>query len=403
MLGKENNFSQNKSPKVQKQKPHRPEEQSTPKMISKRIKSVLAFVNPIAKSTSNDTSNRNQVSSHHPQRSKKPIKEPLQEIKPVEEISSRHAEKFIRSSTESFHQAHNLGNKTSRYMATEESEPKRESSVYLRTYMLRSGYNTQRGAIDIRSKSKPKTIQIHISELGSGKGKSKTEKPKVVPKKDPTAKRLFTDEVDLEAEADNLFNSNIDDDDTSINSVPASHQIPNTSRSRTYLLDSDRPLGTWNANDSGSFFSKKPLDDSNKKYRYADVSYSMSDIGSARRRMDFNEVFAKKNAGRELLTNLLSFLDARDTLALMRASKTMHAETKTFMKHLRNIKLVYGLDLKQRKNYWLSVTKAKMMKELYGEPYFTSLLIKSSPAENEIKKDIDRTFLHLKQFKSQNG
>lgn len=111
----------------------------------------------------------------------------------------------------------------------------------------------------------------------------------------------------------------------------------------------------------------------------------------------------KKNAGRELLTSLLAFLDARDTVALLQVSKTMQAEKKTFMKHLREFKLKHGLEPKQRRDYWLAITKAKMMKELYGEPYFTSLLIKSCPMETDIKKDIDRTFLHLKQFKCQNG
>jgi hypothetical protein len=111
----------------------------------------------------------------------------------------------------------------------------------------------------------------------------------------------------------------------------------------------------------------------------------------------------KKNAGRELLTHLLGFLDARDSVALLSVSKIIQAEKKTFMKHLREVKIKYGLDLKQRKHYWLSVTKARVMKELYGEPYFNSLLIKSCPMENDIKKDIDRTFLHLKQFKCQNG
>lgn len=50
----------------------------------------------------------------------------------------------------------------------------------------------------------------------------------------------------------------------------------------------------------------------------------------------------------------------------------------------------------------MSVTKAKVLKELYGEPYYPSLLIKQCSAEMEIRKDIDRTFQYVKQFKTKN-
>jgi len=73
------------------------------------------------------------------------------------------------------------------------------------------------------------------------------------------------------------------------------------------------------------------------------------------------------------------------------------------MKHLTHYKYVKGLSSKQRKYYWMSVTKAKVLKELYGEPYYPSLLIKQCSAEQEIKKDIDRTFQYVKQFKMKNG
>ncbi len=114
-------------------------------------------------------------------------------------------------------------------------------------------------------------------------------------------------------------------------------------------------------------------------------------------------MFLNKAQSKDILKNLVSFLGVKDSLSLMRASKVLYAERNTFMKHLKTLKLTIGLSPKQRKHYWLAASKAKSLKDLYGEHYFSSLLIKTCPCEMEIKKDIDRTFLHVKQFKMQNG
>ena len=56
-----------------------------------------------------------------------------------------------------------------------------------------------------------------------------------------------------------------------------------------------------------------------------------------------------------------------------------------------------------RETYWFMISGASEIKRFYGDTYYRKLLTMVSPWDNDIKKDIDRTFIHNKIFKSRNG
>jgi hypothetical protein len=114
----------------------------------------------------------------------------------------------------------------------------------------------------------------------------------------------------------------------------------------------------------------------------------------------FEDVFAMH---KPLLKKLLTFLGVKDSVVLTQISKPMSKKKNLIESHLRLLKIKNLINPRCRALYWMTVSGAKDSRKFYGDLYYAKLQKYASPWDNEIKKDIDRTFMHNKLFKSKNG
>jgi hypothetical protein len=229
MLGKENTFFLQKSPTSKILKKSKPAPAPATSINSSTQSNFpVTLTSPL---TSQDLSLSNSsLPTNISTQLKRTQTKPLREIKKLDELNNRISpcEKLSNQLDTS------SSSKPPKKSLIQQYQTRYDLSQYLKSYMVKPGFLSSRPRDSSKSskskKSISKNFNLKLNDLD----------PSVSPNVHPnlpntkiTPRKLFSKNV-LDDPL-NEYNSTIEDDtDTSINSVPTSRQLPNTSRTRNY-------------------------------------------------------------------------------------------------------------------------------------------------------------------------
>jgi len=268
MLGKEN-CQQLASPSLQNNKKAKKTQPDTPVVSNNSAKRIRNLIANIKVSPSIATSKDNPAKvAHNIQKIKRQNTLPLREIKHLDELNNRiiNDNQNAQDQKPKKSQQNHLRLSYSRHNPEDAYQPKYE--IGISRYMMKPGYNSKNSS----KNNKPSTqFTLNLTELEKFKGKA-------------TPKKLFTTEEPSTENISDEYHSVVDDDDTSINSVPTFSQ-PNTSRSRHYLhSEVEKNITTSSFHFEEGSFHLNPRRErrfTSENFRYTPIKCSMSELESA--------------------------------------------------------------------------------------------------------------------------